>query len=172
MKKPIQPGLIVQENKEKTRFVSLMGAPGQIPGNPDNAMKGRPSFFAAPDDPIANGYRRNQIPYGDRTYEQSVEDDLQYVQPLAPAMRIMAPAVQGSDVPGATADAAFQPGTRLMPTSDLTGRIDAAMMQNVPPPQNTQPAVISAEARGTQTSFSGFGSSGRNQPAPQAKQSA
>lgn len=166
-RQPMQPGLIVQENKEKSDFINgFMGAPGQMPGNPWNAAKAAPSWFAAKGDSIGNGFLQKTIPYGDRAYIEPSEADLQYVQPLPPSMRIMAPQVRGSDVPGATADAAFQPGSRLMPASDLTGRIDAAMQQNVPPPQNVQPMAVSPEARGTQTSFTGFGQSGRNQPQP------
>lgn len=173
MKKPMQQGLTVLEDKAKSDFISgFMGAQGQVPGNPWNAAKAVPSWYAGKGDPIPNGFQQYDIPYGDRKYQRVAEADLQYVQPLPPSMRIMAPQVKGSDVPGATADAAFQPGSRLMPASDLTGRIDAAMLQNVPPPQNTQPVAISPEARGTNTSFSGFGLSGRNQPAPQATQSA
>lgn len=165
----MQPGLTVLENTAQSDFIEkLMAAEGQMPGHPWNAAKPVASWYASKGDPIPNGLQQYDIPYGDRKYLRAAEADLQYVQPNPPSMRIMAPQVKGSDVPGATADAAFQPGTSLMPASDVTGRIDAAMLQNVPPPQNTQTVAISPEARGTNTSFSGFGSSGRNQPPPQA----
>ena len=165
----MQPGLIVQENKEKSDFIGkFMGAEGQMPGNPWNAALPVPSRFAAKDDPIANGFTRRTIPYGDRDYIDTSRE-IQYVRPLAPSARIMVPDVPGSDVPGATADASFDPGTRMMPASDLTSRIDAAMFQNAPPPQNVQPMVVSPEARGMSTSVASPGAGPqRNVPPPKA----
>lgn len=170
MKRPQMPqGLTVLEDKAKSDFISgFMGAPGQMPGNPWNAARSVRSWYAGKGDPIPNGVQQYDIPYGDRKYQRVAEADLQYVQPLPPSMRIMAPQVKGSDVPGATANAAEQPGKYLMPTSDLTSRIDAAMIQNVPPPQNVQPMAVSPEARGMSTSVAGPGAGPqRNVPPPQ-----
>lgn len=165
----MQPGLVVQEDKAKVDFINgFMGAPGQMPGNPWNAAKAVPSWFASKGDSIGNGFLQKTIPYGDRSYIEPSEAELQYVQPLPPSMRIMAPQVKGSDVPGATANAAFQPGSQLMPASDMTRRIDAAMLQNVPPPQNVQAMAVSPEARGMSTSIGGPGAGPqRDVPPPQ-----
>lgn len=157
----MQPGPMVLEDRARAQFINeRMGAPGQQRTNPLNVYAANPvpSRFAVPNDISSNQLvRRN--PYEDVTTIEDGNSLFTVVEPTWAAARIMAPnPVKGFDQ---------QPNIGF-PESN-TRNIDAAMLQNVPPPQNTQPVTISPEARGTNTSFSGFGSSGRNQPPPQEK---
>lgn len=172
-KQQLQGGPIVRELADKSKFIQgFMGAPGQVPGNPMNAAKAVPSWFAAPGDHIAYGYRKNPIPYGDREYEEDTQADLQYVQPISPSQRIMAPLVAGSKTPGMTPNAGVQMGLQF-PASNFEQQVTAAAMRNEPPPENIRPVPISQEARGMSTSVAGPGAGPqRNVPAPQGQLSA
>lgn len=172
MKRPqVTDGMILDAKRYKEIGEMFGGSIGLVPNNPDVFTSQGGGVTPYPEYASPFGMV-NVLTTGQKTnvYKDGFLPN-QDVAPIAGRLtsgfaRAMAPPVKGSDVPGATADAAFQPGSRLMPASDPLGRIDAAMQQNAPPPQNVQPMAVSPKARGTQTSFTGFGQSGRNQPQP------
>lgn len=157
----LKPAPLVMEDRARADFINrFMGAQGQQRNNPDNVYAANPvpSKFAVPGDFISQNLIPRRNPYGDVTTSEDGNSLFNVVEPTWAASRIMAPnPAKGFDQ---------QPNIGFPEPN--TKNIDAAMLQNVPPPQNTQTVAISPEARGTNTSFSGFGSSGRNQPPPQA----
>lgn len=174
MKRPqVTDGMILDAKRYKEIGEMFGGSIGLVPNNPDVFTSQGGGVTPYPEYASPFGMV-NVLTTGQKTnmYKDGFLPN-QDVAPIAGRLtsgfaRVMAPPVKGSDVPGATADASFQPGSRLMPASDLTGRIDAAMQQNVPPPQNVQPMAVSPEARGMSTSVAGPGAGPqRNVPPPQ-----
>lgn len=175
MKMPrVTDGMILDAKRYREIGEKFGGSIGLVPNNPDVFVSQGAGVTPYPQyaspfgvvDVLATGQKSNMYKDG---FLPNQDVTPIAGRPIPAFSRAMAPVVPGSDVPGATKNAPEQLGSRLMPASDLTGRIDAAMLQNVPPPQNVQPMAVSPEARGMSTSIAGPGAGPQRDVPPPRK---